>query len=109
MLEIRPKQASHPAIRDLLNHPAPEVRKKAVSILAAARDKAALPQMEALLQDVSLDVRTEALCTLAHCAHVDPLSEFKSWATSPISPSARRWLHFARPGKRRIWKLPVIC
>jgi AAA family ATP:ADP antiporter len=100
MFESGQKQASHPAIRDLLNHPAPEVRKKAVSILAAARDKAVLPQMEALLHDVSLDVRTEALLYLAHCAHVDPLDrirELGDFADFSIRSAMAAFL--ARPGE----------
>jgi HEAT repeat protein len=77
MFESSQKQAAHPAIRDLVNHPAAEVRKKAINILAAAGDKTVLPQMEALLQDSSLDVRTEALLYLAHYAHIDPLERIQ--------------------------------
>jgi ATP:ADP antiporter, AAA family len=93
-------QASHPAIRDLLNHPAPEVRKKAISILAAARDKTVLPRMEALLQDASLDVRTEALLYLSHFAHVDPLDriqELGDFADFSIRSAMAAFL--ARPGE----------
>ena len=100
MFESGQKQASHPAIRDLLNHPAPEVRKKAISILAAARDKAVLPQIEALLEDASLDVRTEALLYLAHYAHVDPLDriqELGDFADFSIRSAMAAFL--ARPGE----------
>jgi HEAT repeat protein len=100
MFESGQKQASHPAIRDLLNHPAPEVRKKAISILAAARDKAVLPQIEALLEDASLDVRTEALLYLAHYAHIDPLDriqELGDFADFSIRSAMAAFL--ARPGE----------
>ncbi len=100
MFESGQKQASHPAIRDLLNHPAPEVRKKAISILAAARDKAVLPQIESLLEDASLDVRTEALLYLAHYAHVDPLDriqELGDFADFSIRSAMAAFL--ARPGE----------
>jgi ATP:ADP antiporter, AAA family len=100
LFESGRQQASHPAIRDLLNHPAPEVRKKAISILAAARDKTVLPQMERLLQDASLDVRTEALLYLAHYAHVDPLEriqELGDFADFSIRSAMAAFL--ARPGE----------
>jgi AAA family ATP:ADP antiporter len=60
-------------VRDLLTHPAAEVRAKAVSILNAAGDTTVASQMEALLHDKDLLVRTEALLYLAMHANIDPL------------------------------------
>ena len=71
------QQASHPPMRGLLNHPAAEVRKKAITVLDAGGDKTVVPQIEVLLQDPSLDVRTAALLYLAHHAHVDPLERIQ--------------------------------
>ena len=100
VFESSQKQAAHPAIRDLLKHPAAEVRKKAIGILAAAGDKAVLPQIEELLQDGDLDVRTEALLYLAHFAHIDPLEriqELGSFADFSIRSAMAAFL--ARPGE----------
>ena len=99
VFESSQKQAAHPAIRDLLKHPAAEVRQKAISILAAADDKAVLPQIEELLRDGSLDVRTEALLYLAHFAHIDPLEriqELGNFADFSIRSAMAAFL--ARPG-----------
>jgi ATP:ADP antiporter, AAA family len=71
------QQASHPTIRILLNHAAADVRKRAITILDAGGDKTVAPQIEVLLQDPSLEVRTQALLYLAHHAHVDPLERIQ--------------------------------
>ena len=71
------QQASYPPIRVLLNHPAAEVRQKAISVLDAAGDKTIVPQIEALLRDPSPEVRTEALLYLAHHGQVDPLERIQ--------------------------------
>ncbi len=63
----------HPAMRGLLEHPAPEVRQKAVSLLAEAGDRSVHKKVEDLLRDPSLEVRTEALLYLTHHGHIDPL------------------------------------
>jgi ATP:ADP antiporter, AAA family len=99
VFESSQKQAAHPAIRDLLSHPAAEVRMKAIGILAAAGDKAVLPQMEHLLQDSNLEVRTEALLYLAHFAHIDPLERIQQlgdFADFSIRSAMAAFL--ARPG-----------
>ena len=100
VFESSRKQAAHPAIRDLLKHPAAEVRKKAITILAAAGDTAVLLQIEELLQDGNLDVRTEALLYLAHFAHIDPLEriqELGNFADFSIRSAMAAFL--ARPGE----------
>jgi AAA family ATP:ADP antiporter len=108
VFESSQKQAAHPAIRDLLNHPAAEVRKKAISILAAAGDKVVLPQMERLLQDGSLDVRTEALLYLAHFAHVDPLERIQQLGDfADFSIRSAMTAFLARPGEAQ--NLAAAC
>ncbi|HXY48241.1 MAG TPA: Npt1/Npt2 family nucleotide transporter [Terriglobales bacterium] len=100
VFESSQKQAAHPAIRDLLSHPAADVRKKAISILAAAGDKAVLPQMERLLQDDNLEVRTEALLYLAHFAHVDPLERIQQLGDfADFSIRSAMTAFLARPGE----------
>src|SRR5438552_3342901 len=94
------QQAAHPAIRALLNHPAGEVRKKALGILAAVGDKAVLPQVEAWLQDPDLAVRTEALLYLSHYAHIDPLDRIQQLGDfADFSIRSAMTAFLARPGE----------
>jgi AAA family ATP:ADP antiporter len=86
-------------IRVLLNHPAAEVRKKAVSVLDAGGDKIVVPQIEALLRDPSLEVRTEALLYLAHHGHVDPLERIQQLGDfADFSIRSAMVAFLARPG-----------
>jgi AAA family ATP:ADP antiporter len=90
----------HPGLRALLDHPAPEVRQKALSILSAAGDKSICPQVERLLKDSSPDVRTEAMFYLTHHAHIDPLSvpeELNDFEDFSLRSAVAAFL--ARPGK----------
>ena len=64
----------HSAVRTLLNHPSPHVKKKAVYILNNAGDLSVRDQVVALLTDNSLDVRAEALLYLSRHDDVDPLT-----------------------------------
>lgn len=71
------QRASHPAVRDLLQHPGAEVRQRALKILSEANDTTVLAQVEKMLSDPELDVRTEALLYLTHHAHIDPLARIQ--------------------------------
>ena len=74
LFETERERASHPAIRGLLSHQAPEVRRRAITILSDARDTSVIAEVEALLKDPSLDVRTEAALYLAQHSAIDPLT-----------------------------------
>jgi ATP:ADP antiporter, AAA family len=63
----------HPAVRGLLNHASPEVRTEALRVLDEAGDASLVTQVERMLYDEALAVRTHALLYLAHHAHIDPL------------------------------------
>jgi AAA family ATP:ADP antiporter len=69
---------THPAVRGLLSYPAPEVRRRAVTVLDEAGDRTVLHEVEALLNDPDPGVRAEALIFLAHHAHIDPLERITS-------------------------------
>lgn len=100
VFELSREQTAHAAIRDLLNHPAPEVRRKAVSILAAAGDETVIPQVESLLQDGSLEVRVEALLYLTRFAHVAPLERIQQLGDfADFSMRSATAAFLARPGK----------
>jgi AAA family ATP:ADP antiporter len=64
---------AHPGVRDLLEHPEPAVRRRAIELLDAAGDLWALPRIEAMLRDPDLEVRSAALLFLSHHAPGDPL------------------------------------
>ena len=72
LLEMGRRQAAHPAVRGLLDHPSPEVRQKAIAMLNAAGDRTVRGRVEALLRDPHLEVRTEALLYLSR--HAPPRS-----------------------------------
>ncbi len=61
LFEVERQRGVHPVVRGLLNHPAPEVRQKAISTLSAAGDKSVRPAVEVLLEDPDHGVRTEAM------------------------------------------------
>ncbi|MGE5413076.1 MAG: Npt1/Npt2 family nucleotide transporter [Syntrophomonadaceae bacterium] len=66
--------ASHPALRDLLTHPEPAVRRRALELLDRAGDLWVLPRVEEMLKDPDADVRSTAMLFLAHHAPLDPLT-----------------------------------
>jgi AAA family ATP:ADP antiporter len=74
LFEVERKRAAHPVVRGLLSHPAPEVRRKAISLLSSVGDKSVLRSIEGLLKDSDYSVRSEALLYLVYHAHVDPLT-----------------------------------
>ena len=77
LFDAEQRKESHPVIRDLLDHPAPEVKQKAIEMLAKVGDKVVVPRIQELLHDPHLGVRTEALLYLAHFSHVDPLDHIQ--------------------------------
>jgi AAA family ATP:ADP antiporter len=100
LFEVERQRAAHPVIRGLLNHPAPEVRQKAISVLSAVGDKSVVPSIEALLKDPDPNVRTEAMLYLVHHAHVDPLTmlaELGDCADFSVRSAVAAYL--ARPGE----------
>ena len=100
LFEVSRNQAAHPAIRGLLSHPAPEIREKAIALLGAAGDKSVLLQMEALLSDPHLGVRTEALLYLTRYAHIDPLERIREVGDFPeFSIRSATVAFLARPGE----------
>jgi ATP:ADP antiporter, AAA family len=74
LLEMGRRQATHPAVRGLLEHPSPWVRQRAIALLNRAGDTTVRARVEELLRDPHLEVRTEALLYLAVHTHLDPLT-----------------------------------
>jgi AAA family ATP:ADP antiporter len=100
LFEVERHRAAHPVIQSLLNHPAPEVRQKAISILSTAEDQSVVPAIEQLLKDPDHNVRTEAVLYLVYHAHVDPLTllaELGDYADYSVRSAVAAYL--ARPGE----------
>jgi HEAT repeat protein len=103
LFEVERQRAAHPVIRSLLYHSSPEIRQRAITILAETGDKSVRPEIESLLKDPDLNVRTEALLYLTHHAHVDPLELMQDegdFADFSVSSAVVAFL--ARPGETQI-------
>ena len=67
----------HPAVRGLLQHASDDVRAEAIRVLDESGDTGVAPQIEKLLYDPALVVRTQALLYIAHHARIDPLDRIE--------------------------------
>lgn len=100
LFDVDQGHSVHPAMRGLLDHPAAEVRQKAIALLAEAGDRSVQKKMEELLRDPSLEVRTEALLYLTHHAHMDPLARMQELGDfSDFSVRSAMVAFLARPGE----------
>jgi ATP:ADP antiporter, AAA family len=72
--ETWPADGVHVAVADLLRHEAPEVRLRALTLLSQAGATSVIGEVEKLLRDPHLEVRTEALLYLTRHSNVDPLA-----------------------------------
>jgi ATP:ADP antiporter, AAA family len=70
-------KATYSSIRNLLDHPVPEVRAKAISVFRSLGNVTVAPRVEQLMRDPNLSVRTEALLFLAQHTNIDPLSRIQ--------------------------------
>src|SRR5206468_2449547 len=61
LFEIGQQVKAHGLVRNLLDHPSPHIRKRAIAVLGAAGDLTVKPRITTLIRDNSIDVRTEAL------------------------------------------------
>ena len=99
LFEISHERKIHPAVRGLLTHDQPEIRQQAVRLLARAGDATVKDQVEALLRDPNLEVRTEALLYLTAFEQVDPLERIEQLGDfEDFSIRAALAAFLARPG-----------
>jgi AAA family ATP:ADP antiporter len=68
--EVRPV----PALRALLRHGNPEIRKRALKLLNESGDRRATAEVEPLIRDADLETRSEALLYLSRHGRMDPLA-----------------------------------
>lgn len=100
LYEITNERTVHPAVRGLIRHESSEVRALAVRLLARAADPSIQDDVERLLYDSHLEVRTEALLYLTQHAHVDPLERIEQLGDFPdFSLRAAMAAFLARPGR----------
>lgn len=100
LFEVARADRVHPAIPGLLRHESPEVRVRAVAMLAQANVRSVVSQVEALLHDPQLEVRTEALLYLTHTTAVDPLTLIERVGDfEGFSIQAAMVAFLARPGR----------
>ena len=87
------------AVRPLVDHADPAVRRKAIAFLAASKDEDAVARVEAHLDDEDPDVRAEALLYLTRVTSVDPLNRVDDMQQmeGPSVGSAMA-MYLARPG-----------
>ncbi len=90
----------HPAVRGLLRHDAPEIREQAIRLLARAGDASAKADVEQLVRDPALGVRTEALLYLTTFDQSDPLDRIEELGEfEDFSIQASLVAFLARPGR----------
>ncbi len=93
-------QTVHPSIEGLIHHHSPEVRAKAVAILNAAGSVSVKEEIEELLADSDLSVRTEALLYLTQHTDVDPLARIRELGDFPEFTIRSAIVAFlSRPGR----------
>ena len=99
LFEMAHDRKVHPAVRGLLHHEQPEIRRQAVSLLARAGDSSVKAEVEKLLRDPNLDVRTEALLYLTTFDQSDPLQRIEALGDfEDFSIRAAVVAFLARPG-----------
>jgi ATP:ADP antiporter, AAA family len=77
MLGAGNSHSTHPAVRGLLSHEDPEIRREAIRVLDEGADAGATGAVEKALYDPDLHVRTQALLYVAHHTQVDPLDRIE--------------------------------
>jgi ATP:ADP antiporter, AAA family len=100
LFELAHDRAIHPAVRGLLKHRVPEVRRRALALLSRADDLSVKEQVQHMLHDPDLEVRTEALLYLTEHSNVDPLESIESVGDfEDFSIRASMVAFLARPGR----------
>ncbi|MCC7123485.1 MAG: hypothetical protein IT178_01450 [Acidobacteria bacterium] len=100
LFEMAHDRAVHPAVRGLLRHAVPEVRRRALALLSRANDRSVTDEVQQLLHDPDLEVRTEALLYLTEHANLDPLASIESVGDfEDFSIRASMVAFLARPGR----------
>jgi AAA family ATP:ADP antiporter len=99
LFEMAHDRKVHPAVRGLLHHEHAEIRQQAIRLLARAGDASVKNEVEELLKDPNLAVRTEALLYLTAFDQTDPLARIEQLGDfEDFSIQAALVAFLARPG-----------
>ena len=99
LFELAHERKVHPAVRGLLHHDEPAIRQQAIRLLARAGDAGVKEEVEELLRDPNLEVRTEALLYLTAFDQTDPLQRIEALGDfEDFSIRAALVAFLARPG-----------
>ena len=100
LFELAHDRKVHPAVRGLLHHEVPEIRRQAVRLLTRAGDATVKAEVEKLVKDRDLGVRTEALLYLTEFDQTDPLQRIEELGDfEDFSIQAAVVAYLARPGR----------
>jgi AAA family ATP:ADP antiporter len=100
VLEASDDHVVHPAVHGLLRHERPDIRRRAVGLLARAGDGSAKAEVERLLTDPALEVRTEALLYVSTYDAGDPLLRIQRLGDfEDFSVRSAIVVFLARPGR----------
>jgi AAA family ATP:ADP antiporter len=100
LFELTHDRKIHPAVRGLLHHEDPDIRAQAIRLLARAGDATVKSDVEQLVKDPSLPVRTEALLYLTEFDPEDPLQRIEALGDfEDFSIQAALVAFLARPGR----------
>jgi ATP:ADP antiporter, AAA family len=77
LLETQPLSGLERPVRKLLSHADPDIRRRALAMLSAARDTSISRTATELLRDSDIGVRTEALLYVTREMRVDPLRQLE--------------------------------
>ena len=100
LFELAHERKVHPAVRGLLSHDEPSIRQQAIRLLARAGDVTVKDEVEELLRDPNLEVRTEALLYLTAFDQSDPLQRIEQLGEfEDFSIRAAVVAFLARPGR----------
>ncbi|MGH9387723.1 MAG: Npt1/Npt2 family nucleotide transporter, partial [Vicinamibacterales bacterium] len=99
LFEMAHDRVVHPAVRGLLRHAEPEIRRHAITVLSRAGDLTVKDEVQGLLNDPALEVRTEALLYLTAFDNLDPLARIEELGDfEDFSIRAALVAFLARPG-----------
>lgn len=99
LIEGQQSRRWHPALRQLLTHPDPDIRRRALALLSSGGDKEIADRVSLMLRDPDIGVRTEALLYLAHNVGLDPLRQIEELGdVEGFSIRAGTAAFFAAPG-----------
>jgi AAA family ATP:ADP antiporter len=100
LFELTHERKIHPAVRGLLKHEDPEIRQQAIRLLARSGDTTVKDEVEALVRDPDLGVRTEALLYMTEFDSIDPLERIEALGDfEDFSIQAAVVAFLARPGR----------